>query len=149
MGTDPVVQELMDRSAIRELMARYAHGLDRRDFEMVRSCFMPDAFADYGASKGQGIENILKIVKVVATFQFTMHFMGNQLVEIHGDAADVETYAMDRLRYTAKDGKDYDMFGGLRYLDKMVKREGRWRIQHRVMHTDWRRHEPVTPPPAR
>ena len=33
------IQELADRQEIRDLMARYARGLDRRDFDAVSSLF--------------------------------------------------------------------------------------------------------------
>ncbi|MCE2463994.1 MAG: nuclear transport factor 2 family protein, partial [Dehalococcoidia bacterium] len=47
MAIDPVLQELADRAAIRDVMILYARGLDRRDFDLVRSCFTDDAYADY------------------------------------------------------------------------------------------------------
>ena len=141
--------ELADRQEIRDLMARYARGLDRRDFEAVASCFAEDAFADYGGPAGsaQGREAILKVVRVVKRFILTMHFMGDQTVVLRGDEADVETYATDQLRYE-KDGTVYDMTGGLRYADTMVRQDGRWVIKHRVMHTDWRRYDRVESGPG-
>ena len=143
------IQELADRQEIRDLMARYARGLDRRDFDAVASCFAEDAYADYGGPAGaaQGREAILKVVRVVKRFILTMHFMGDQSVVLRGDEADVETYAIDQLRYE-KDGVQYDMTGGLRYEDKMVRKDGRWVIKHRVMHTDWRRYDRVETGPG-
>ena len=46
------IQELADRQEIRDLMARYARGLDRRDFDAVASCLAEDAYADYGRPAG-------------------------------------------------------------------------------------------------
>lgn len=145
-----VLRELADRAVIREVMARYGRGLDRRDFELVRGCFTENATADYGgaAPLAEGIEAILRVVRVVERFISTTHFMGDQLVEFAGDAAaDVETYAVDHLRYE-RDGITYDMTGGLRYVDRMVRKESRWLIERRVMHTDWRRRDPVVDAPS-
>ncbi len=143
------IQELADRLAIRDVMALYARGLDRRDFDAVASCFAEDAYADYGGptAPAEGRDAILKIVRVVERFILTMHFMGDQTVTLRGDEADVETYAIDQLRYE-KDGVQYDMTGGLRYEDKMVREDGRWVIKHRVMHTDWRRYDRVETGPG-
>ena len=146
MTLDPAIQEMTDRLAIRDVMARYARGLDRRDFDLVASCFTSDAYADYGTSSGQGVDKIVEITRAVLRFHHTTHFMGNQLVDLQGDTVNVETYAIDYLRFT-KDGRDYDMWGGLRYEDTFVRQNGEWRIKHRVMHTDWRRYDPVTTAP--
>ena len=150
MATETALQELLDRAAIRDVMARYARGLDRRKFDLVRTCFTADATADYGtgAQVASGIDAIMAQVRVVEQFQLTQHFMGDQLIEFHGDSADVETYAVDRLRYT-RDGQEYDSTGGLRYVDSFARVGGDWRIAKRVMHTDWRRVDAVaaSPPP--
>jgi hypothetical protein len=37
-----------DVLAIRDVLDRYASGIDRRDFELVRSCFAAGVHADYG-----------------------------------------------------------------------------------------------------
>lgn len=42
MAEVDAVQLLPDRQAIHDVVVRYAFGVDRRDMEMVRSCFTPD-----------------------------------------------------------------------------------------------------------
>src|ERR1700722_20710986 len=48
-GTMPdvetMVRELRDRDEIARLIQSYAHGVDRRDWSLVRSCFSDDAEA--------------------------------------------------------------------------------------------------------
>ena len=143
MPAEPAIQELMDRIAIRDVMIRYARGLDRRDFDLVASCFTDDAYAQYSDNKNTGLENIVsRLRRSVSRFQSSTHFMGDQSIEIIGDTAEVETYAIDYLLYTV-DGTLYQSMGGLRYQDTMVRGDGLWKISHRVMHTDWRRNSPV------
>ena len=72
------------------------------------------------------------------------HFMGDQEIKISGDTADVETYAIDYLLYTIE-GTQYQAMGGLRYRDRMVRQNGQWLVQHRVLHIDWRRNSPIDP----
>ena len=143
MPVEPAIQELMDRIGIRDVMIRYAHGLDRRDFDLVASCFTADAYAEYGDNKNTGLENIVsRLRRSVSRFQSSTHFMGDQSIEFSGDAAEVQTYAIDYLLY-AVDGTLYQSVGGLRYQDTMVRGDGMWKISHRVMHTDWRRNSLV------
>ena len=41
MALDSVIQELVDKAAIRELMMKYARGIDRRDLDLIASGFTP------------------------------------------------------------------------------------------------------------
>ncbi len=43
------LRELLDRDEIRQVMMRYARGLDRLDFELTRSCYWDDATEDHGS----------------------------------------------------------------------------------------------------
>jgi hypothetical protein len=91
---DAMAQELKDRDEIARLIRTYAHGVDRRDWDLVRSCFSDDAEAQGSRSTGP-IEPYLAALRPgVEFYPTTMHFMGNQLVELDGDTAQVETYAV-------------------------------------------------------
>lgn len=146
MSVDPQVQILMDRIAINDLQARYFRGLDRRDFGLIASCYTPDAYVDYSGTVAEGVEQIIKTTQSVLNFHHTTVFMGNHSAEVKGDTAEGETYAIDWLRYT-KDGKDYDMWGALRYYDTFIRVDGEWKISRRIQHTDWRRWDLVTAAP--
>ena len=61
--------------------------LDRRDAELVRSCYWPAAYDDHGPFKGTVEEFVDWVQEVLAYFDSTMHFIGNQLVEVDGDTA--------------------------------------------------------------
>ena len=37
---------------IADVIYRYARGIDRLDFDLVRSCYHPDAYDDHGSFKG-------------------------------------------------------------------------------------------------
>ena len=42
------MQQIIDREEIRDLMMRYARGVDRGDWETVRAVYHPDARDDHG-----------------------------------------------------------------------------------------------------
>ena len=54
MSDVPTLQTLLDRAEIRDVMARYARGLDRRDFDLAASCFTDAAVADHGGERATG-----------------------------------------------------------------------------------------------
>ncbi len=68
--------------------------------------------------------------------------MGDKLVQIDGDTADVETYAVAVGAFDV-DGTPSVVVTGLRYVDKMVRLNGQWLVRHRVLHHDWRGNAPA------
>ncbi|MBR8103528.1 nuclear transport factor 2 family protein, partial [Burkholderia multivorans] len=46
------MQRLIDKDQIRGVMLRYARGVDRRDWECVRSAFFEDCHDDHADFKG-------------------------------------------------------------------------------------------------
>ena len=129
------------------MLHRYARGIDRLDWDLVRDCYHPDAYDDHGGIAGSVDDFIAGGRKYLTRFAATMHFLGNMLIEVDGDRARAETYAVAYHRVEDADGggggKD-DIFG-IRYVDRFERRMDRWRIAHRVVANEWRRVEPVPP----
>ena len=148
MTLDPVVQELVDRAALHDLMVNYFRAVDRRDLDLLRTLFTPDTYVEFSTgTRCTGVEEMAALVKSLERHELTMHFMGNHRMEIYGDMANMSTNAIDFFRYT-EDGKKYDRWGGLRYVDRVVRRDGRWQIYFRVGIIDWRRVDAVVSPDA-
>jgi hypothetical protein len=123
----------LDRAAIREVMLRYAAGLDRRDFAMVRACFTPDACAEYsGKQLDPGVDAIIDYVRGVSALRSSMHVVANILVELRGDTASSETYTVAYLADT-RDSGEVIMVRPLRYRDELVRDgDAGWLIRRRV-----------------
>ena len=49
---DPRLAGLLDKQEIEEVVLRYCRGIDRRDFDLVRSCYHPDARDRHGSFDG-------------------------------------------------------------------------------------------------
>jgi hypothetical protein len=136
--------DLMAQQEIRDVLIRYTRGVDRMDLELVQSCYWPGAHDDHGAFQGT-VEEFLKWLEVLRYFESTMHFIGNQLVELDGDTARAESYCVAYHRRGAQDGEEgYDLVLGLRYVDRMERRDGKWRIADRRCAFDWSRVDPIT-----
>lgn len=139
---DKTLQRLVDRAAIQDLLARYAHCVDRRDIEGVVACFTPDAA--YRGSLGEGtIQDALTALRDrMERYESTMHLLGNQLIEIDGDRARSETYAIAH-HCINNNGDRRNLAVGVRYEDELIRRDGRWLICSRVVHMEWERDDAV------
>jgi ketosteroid isomerase-like protein len=135
---DAAVGELLDRAAIRDVLARYAHAVDRRDLAGVAACFTADAA--YEGSLGEGsIEVALRALRErMAQYASTMHFLGNQLIELSGDTATSETYAIAYHQLQVGDGRR-NMAVGVRYLDTLARTPSGWLICRREVKLEWQR----------
>ena len=141
------------RLAIQDCVASYARGVDRRDWELVRATYHPDAYDDHGPYKGD-IEGYITWVSARhALVRQSMHFLGNFLVEFADDhRAVAETYWVALQRFGPEAGKARDMLLGPdadpdtlidvetmgRYVDHFEKRpnahgEMEWRVARRVV----------------
>ena len=47
--SEQAILELLDREAIRDCLHRYSRGIDRRDFDLLKTVFWQDAIDEHGA----------------------------------------------------------------------------------------------------
>ncbi|MEX2268308.1 MAG: nuclear transport factor 2 family protein [Acidimicrobiia bacterium] len=138
------LEGLVAQQEIRDVLIRYTRGIDRMDPELVRSTYWPGAYDDHGAFQGTVEGFIDWVQEVLAYFDTTMHFIGNQLVEVDGDTAHAESYCVANHRRRARDGEEgHDLVIGLRYVDRLERRDSEWRIADRKCVFDWTRHDPI------
>ena len=144
-GIEAALREVLDRAAIRDVLVRYAHGVDRRDLDAVAACFTPDAA--YKGSLGEGsIDVALTALRErMGQYASTMHFLGNQLIELAGDSATSETYAIAYHQLQLEDGRK-NMAVGVRYLDSLRRTDQGWRICRREVQLEWQRHDELVVP---
>ncbi|MGH2849678.1 MAG: nuclear transport factor 2 family protein, partial [Solirubrobacteraceae bacterium] len=128
------VQQLLDRQEIRDCVNRYARALDRHDDELLASVFHPDAIDNHGPWVG-GRTDFVKWAnhECHSHLDAHMHHLTTHTCEIDGDMAHTETYVQFVHRY--KDGKTV-LVGGGRYLDRLERRGGEWRIAVRRLVMD-------------
>ena len=139
------IDVLLAQRAFQRVLTTYSRGVDRFDFEAVRTCYWPDG-TDYHGSFVGGVDEFISFVETsLNRFERTNHFLGNILIDVDldHDVARAETYAVAFHRYTDADGHPTDMWAGLRYVDRFERRQGEWRINDRVCAFDWRRTDRV------
>lgn len=129
---DEALQRLLDEEEIKRVHLRYCRGIDRMDWDLVRSCYHPDARDDHGEYVG-GIEGFIEYGRAnLPRFTSTNHCVCNQVVEVQGDVAFAEHYAIAYHRIPAEGGEpEKDWVANTRYVDRFERRNGEWRIAYR------------------
>lgn len=133
MERDPEVQQLLDKAAIREVLWRYCRGVDRRDVELLSSCYHPDAYDDHmgnvytGETVGQGLVDWMDDVMVKTTHNITTNN-----IEVDGDVAGSESYTTSMHIMKGDDGPR-TLLSVARYVDRFERRAGHWRIASRLV----------------
>jgi hypothetical protein len=141
--SDALLRQLWDRDRIARLPRLYARGIDRRDWDLVRSCFTEDALIEGSRATASAADYIAQLQPGVEYYPTTMHFMGNQLVEVDGDTGEVETYAVAYHWKSDVAGEDHpeNIIVGVRYHDSVIRSGDGWLIARRHVDPDWRQGE--------
>jgi len=122
-----------DREAahdIAEVLVRYTAGIDRRDWDLFRTCFTEDVHADYGdIGVWDGVEAITQFMVVShAEMGHTLHRLSNIAVAVDGEVAQARSYVDAVLM--APDGQSGLNAIGF-YDDELVRTTDGWRIARR------------------
>jgi hypothetical protein len=145
---------LADRFEIQDLIYRWCRAVDRLDRAGMLDVFHPGAIDSHGPYIGpvEGLVDwIFERHKPIAV---SSHFVGNLLIEFASeDVALVESYVRTIQQYpphakaqlaqltggaAGRADTAMDMFTSSRYLDRVERRQGRWRIAHRTLVQDWK-----------
>ncbi|OUM00800.1 nuclear transport factor 2 family protein [Variovorax sp. JS1663] len=135
MSDAATLQALLDREAIRDCLARYCRGIDRCDEEALRSAYWEDATDCHGAWQGSAGGFIDQALARLRQGGRRVHQVTHVLIELHGDAAAVES-SFFALQATAAQPERETFLCG-RYVDRFERRAGEWRVAARTVVYDW------------
>jgi hypothetical protein len=124
--------EWVEKLAIQELFARYAHAVDNLDPEAWVQCFTPDGIFQVGSRAMRGQAALRGYADLHVREIRCRHMMSNFLYEIHGNEATGQCSMLATLATPS----GYKIFAQGRYVDRLVKQNGQWRITHRRVETD-------------
>ncbi|WP_324262057.1 nuclear transport factor 2 family protein [Altererythrobacter sp. H2] len=144
---------LEDREAIRDVIAAYAHAIDRRRWDMMAALFHADAVFGFGPVQGDWQGFVEQARAIIDPCLITQHQLGQ--VSFGFESAHIcytETYmtAMHTIpagypmtEVFPDKGTVYSAVIAGRYVDRFEKRDGVWRIAHRTGIYDWREYREV------
>ncbi len=139
-------EEALDILAIQRCLAVAVMGNDMLDSAMWKSAYWPDATEDHGWYLGNAHQFIDETIPMlVGDMDMTWHAVGVPLVMVDGDTARSIAQFTGYVRLKAADGAvPNDLLCGGRYIDRLERRDGVWRISHRVSKGDWTRIDPAS-----
>jgi 3-phenylpropionate/cinnamic acid dioxygenase small subunit len=150
MMTSSQAEYFFNKLEIEQVLFRYARGVDRKDWDLVRSTYHPDAIDTHGSYEG-GVDGFIEhLIQRHDNIEQSMHLITNVIVEFDKvDSALVESYFIcyQRLKSAeevekAINAADVQPNETLqiavvgRYLDRFEMREGSWRIARRKVAFD-------------
>jgi hypothetical protein len=115
-----------------DVCVRYAAALDRRDWELLRSCFIPEATGDY---EGWGSLSFCDAFErmcpcALEPLAASQPLLGNFAVTLQGDEANATCYFHAQHAKPGTQGGDMYVVAGT-YTDRQVRTTDGWRIAHR------------------
>lgn len=135
--------DIADRLAIAETLALYCRGIDRCDPDQLAAVFTSSAQIDYGDGARPVTAVIPGLMAGLGAMRLTQHNISNTVIRLSGETAKAETNCVALHIIPAPEG-DVELEVGGRYLDRLVKRGGRWLIAERLYVMDWNRSAPAT-----
>jgi hypothetical protein len=139
MTQNPSIEELLDREAIRAVLARYCRAIDRLDAELLETVYHPGALEHHGAFRGDAETWRKRALKgIPENLERMRHLLGSTMIELDGDVAHAETYftAGCVLRERSEGNRLLRVIDG-RYVDRFERRNGDWRIVRRTVVKDY------------
>lgn len=141
---DAALEALLDREEIRACLTKFCRGMDRFDRETYLAAFWPDAEMAAGPFVGSAADCWDWAKPMHEEGQIlTHHVLLNMTVEIDGDQAHSEAY----YQFIARNRDESLVLAGGRYIDRLERRQGEWRIALRTNLIEWASLPPAIPPP--
>lgn len=141
---DQRLQEMLDHYEITKTLKEYCHFCDRCDREHMAGLYVEDSWDDHGIIKCPGPEFAERMTaEILAASTSIQHILGQSLIKVDGDRAGAETYFLAVMRDKGEDGVDRCNQLGGRFVDRLERENGRWRIKHRNVVRDWTMSIPV------
>jgi len=134
------LEELLDKQAISDCLARFSRGMDRFDRPTYLAAFWNDAEVAAGPFVGSAADCWDWAVPMHEASQIlTEHALLQTTFDIAGDTAHTETY----YQFVGRNRDETLWIAGGRYIDRFEKRAGEWRIALRANLIEWS----CSPPP--
>ena len=136
---EPSIEEkvriLWEERQIMDVLHRYSRGFDRGELEMAKGAYWPDALDDHQVFCGLAHPMCDFFDALINDrYESTQHHISNTRIDIDGSTAHAESYCFAMA--TKRDTLELEIIGG-RYIRRLEKRDGEWRIAAAVLVADW------------
>ncbi len=131
---DDALRQVLDRLEIQDLMHRYSHMVDQRQWELMDEVFAPGATIDYestGGQRGDYRPTLEWLDRALEPWPLNLHFITNLVVQLDGDRARSRCYFHAPMGRVEEDGSQLVITNAGWYDDELVRTEAGWRIAKR------------------
>ena len=133
-----------DHAEISDLLARYAHLCDLKDFDAVGRCFTEDGQATYSGTRLEpGRAAIVAHMTPLADILVTQHIVGTIWITLDGDTATARSYTTVHFVRPAAGGTHEVVHRGLSYDDRLVRTAEGWLFAERFHQVLWSTTDPT------
>jgi len=139
------LEVLLDKQEIHELHCKYCRSVDRRDIELMRSTFHDDAIIHHQPWYDGPVTPYIDMVEKSSKGHLAgswSHMIANELTYVDGDRASSEWYLFQYDRIIRPEG-ELDFIVAGRFLERLTRRDGVWRVSERQLVRDVVRLDPV------
>jgi ketosteroid isomerase-like protein len=141
-AADDDVRTAIDRQAASDLLVRYVHALDNRDWAVVEQCFTPDAVFIHPGGRVEGAAGIVgRAQAALEPLDGSQHLLGSVSVAVDGDAAQATSYFHAQHVRVGAPGGDLYVIAGT-YRDRLRRTAAGWAIFERAQEYTWRSGNP-------
>jgi len=128
------LEQLLHRQDIVDCLVRFSRGMDRFDRALFLSAFHGDAIISAGDFVGgpQALYDWASELHEQGQ-SATQHNLLNHSCDLDGDTAHCETYYL----FVGRNRDDSNWVAGGRYVDRLERRDGEWKIALRCNAIEW------------
>jgi ketosteroid isomerase-like protein len=136
-----VINKLVSREEIRDLVLLYSRAIDRKDLDLLRDLYTGDATDTHGTHFDGSAEGFCDFIAQGQPYMtYSGHHVCNHLISVEGDEGNGEVYAL--AYHTIPDrecpGAFHEDFMAVRYIDNYRREsDGKWRFSKRVVTYDF------------
>src|SRR5687768_13500657 len=133
-------QEISDRIEIHEVLTRYCHAVDERDWDTYRTVFAEDAVIDdvvTGGIRSDVEDHVGYLQRALRSIRLSQHTISTILLDVQGDSATAKVQCICPMVVAMPNGAAQTMLLGVRYRDRLSRVDGRWRISELIEENFW------------
>lgn len=122
------VRALLDESAVRAVVSRYAAAIDWMNWPEMEACFWSDAAVDFGDMfRGSVADFMPFVIQLEGGYIRRLHLLGIPRIVLDGSEADVDATSITCVRTLGESSQTDSVIYG-RYRFRMQKRGEEWRM---------------------
>jgi hypothetical protein len=142
----PSLQLISDRIELEDLVVRYCHAIDDRNWAAYRDVFTPDAVLDDTVTGGirSGVEDhVVYLKRALSRILISQHDISTVLVDLEEAQAKVRAHCSCPMVVDLGSGRTQVFFQGLQYRIRAARTERGWKVKELTEEQYWNHNLPI------